>query len=238
MKFSKRTIAVLTNFLKHQTALVFKRGAVIRTMSESRSVFIEADLDEEVPSDVFVADGPSLVSALRLFDDPDVEFEARQMVISSGAERLRFTYSDPSIQRKKMDPRILEAASTQSSVQVSKAVNAIKFTLAEDVIDRIQKGRSVVGATKLAIVAEAGQIRIEAYDHNNKTGSVYTYDLGSTDQADVRYEYDLSSWVIIPGKYDVVVEPNGNKGTSTKLYGDRIRYIIGGLNRKVDRGAR
>ena len=238
MKFSKRTIGVLTNLLKHQTALVFKSGTVIRTMSESRSVFIEADLDEMMPSDVFVADGPALVSALRLFDDPDVTFEARQMIISSGSERLRFTYSDPSIQRKKMDPRILEAASSQMMISNRKVDGAIKFTLGDEVTDRIQKGMPVVGATKLAVVAEAGAVRIEAYDHNNKTGSVYTYDLGTTDVPDVRYEYDLSSWVIIPGKYDVVVEPNGNNGTSTKLFGDRIRYVIGGLKRKVDRGAR
>lgn len=172
MKFSKRTIGVLTNLLKHQTALVFKSGTVIRTMSESRSVFIEADLDEMMPSDVFVADGPALVSALRLFDDPDVTFEARQMIISSGSERLRFTYSDPSIQRKKMDPRILEAASSQMMISNRKVDGAIKFTLGDEVIDRIQKGKAVVGATKLAVVAEAGAVRIEDYDHKNKTGSV------------------------------------------------------------------
>lgn len=238
MKFSKRTIAVLSNFLKHQTALVFTRGAVLRTMSESRSVFIEAQLDEEIPADVFVVDGPSLVSAIRLFDEPEVDFGARQMEISSGGvEKLKFTYSDPSIQRKKMDPRILEAASTQANVSTRK-VEAIKFTLPEEAIEKIHKGRAVVGATKLAIVAEGGKVRIEAYDHNNTTGSVYTYSLGDTDQPDIRYEYDLSSWVVMPGKYDVVVEPNGANGTSTKLFGDRINYIIGGLKRKVDRGSR
>lgn len=206
-------------------------------MADSRSVFIEAEIDEKLPKELTVVDGPSLLSAISMFKDPNIEFEDKRILISEGTETLRFTCSDPSVSRRRMDPRVVDSTALQLDFATKPGKQTVRFTLPEDAAKRLQKGQAVAKATKLAIVVRNRSVCFEAYDHNNTTGSVYTVDLGATELDDLRYEYDLSSWALMPGKYDVVVEV-GDKIAVTKLFGDRIKYLISGLKRDVNRGHR
>lgn len=74
MKFTKNSLMVLNNFRNINKNVVIRKGNILKTISEARTVVAEATLDIEFPSDFGISDLSNFLNTINIFTDPEIEF--------------------------------------------------------------------------------------------------------------------------------------------------------------------
>ena len=106
MKFNARTIQILRNFASINEGMIFKPGQVIKTLSPTKSVMAKAVLENEIPQSFAIFDIPQFLSAVSMFEDPELTVNDTHMEIGSGKEKLKFTFSAPNLIHSPSDKEI------------------------------------------------------------------------------------------------------------------------------------
>ena len=81
MKFTPKSLAILKNFYSINQSICFKPGNVIRTVSSSKSILAQAEIDVEIPKEFCIYDLSRFMSSLALFNNPELEIGEREVVI-------------------------------------------------------------------------------------------------------------------------------------------------------------
>ena len=99
MKLSTETISVLKNFSTINANLMVKAGSSLSTMSAMKNIVAKAEVTEEFLSDFAIYDLNEFLSALSLFDKPDLEFGNDFVIITEEgtSKSLKYWFSDPSV---------------------------------------------------------------------------------------------------------------------------------------------
>ena len=97
MKLSEHTISVLKNFASINQNLVIKEGSELQTMSAMKNIVSKATVEENFPKEFAIYDLNEFLSAMSLFDDPELDFGDNSVLISQGSQDLRYFYSDPTV---------------------------------------------------------------------------------------------------------------------------------------------
>lgn len=97
MKISKQTIQLLSNCAKIRESINFGAGNQIRTKDSSQAFNAIIEIDEEFPRDFCVYDLNSFIAALKIFNEPEIEFKESNMVIkdSNGKAKINYAYTNP-----------------------------------------------------------------------------------------------------------------------------------------------
>ena len=75
MKLSNGTVTVLKNFSTINQNLVIKAGNKISTMSAMKNIIAKATVEETFPREIAIYDLNEFLSALSLFEKPDLDFK-------------------------------------------------------------------------------------------------------------------------------------------------------------------
>jgi hypothetical protein len=94
MKFSDNTRAILKNFSQINNSLLFRQGTLLRTMTEPQTLYVEANIAEEIPREFAIYDMNQFLSALSLFNDPDLDIQEKFVRMSGDKMEIRYRYCD------------------------------------------------------------------------------------------------------------------------------------------------
>lgn len=209
MKFSARTAQVLRNFSTINQSIIFKPGNQIKTISLSKTIMARARIDSDIEKTFAIYDLPQFLSAVSLFEDPELELGDRSVNIGSGRERIRYTFSEPS----------LILAPPEKEIQLP--TPEVEFTLRNDVLTRVQKALGIIGAPEIAVTGDGEKIYVEALNTKNSSESTYKVEVGETDKT-FRLIFLAENIKLLPGDYEVAIS---SKGLS-HFKGEDIEYWV------------
>ena len=191
MKLSNGTINVLKNFSTINQNLVIKEGSDISTMSAMKNIVAKAKVEEAFTKEFAIYDLNEFLSALSLFEKPDLDFQDDYVVITEegSAKSLKYWYSDPSVV-------------TTPTKDINMPSNEVQFDFSSDSLAEITKAASVIGAPDM--VLEKGKLRVT--DKKNTTANDYATELDVPDSdVDYKFWFKVENLKLLPGSYSVEV---------------------------------
>ena len=191
MKLSNGTINVLKNFSTINQNLVIKEGSDISTMSAMKNIVAKAKVEEDFIKEFAIYDLNEFLSALSLFEKPDLDFQDDYVVITEegSAKSLKYWYSDPSVV-------------TTPTKDITMPSNEVQFDFSSDSLAEITKAASVIGAPDM--VLEKGKLRVT--DKKNITANDYATELDVPDSdVDYKFWFKVENLKLLPGSYSVEV---------------------------------
>lgn len=104
MKLSKNTLNILKNLASINLNIFIKEGNVLRTKNPPNSIIAEMQVEEDFEKDFGIYDLGRFLGVLSLYEDPELEFDNKKVVIKEGkfstiyygAEPEILTYTDKS----------------------------------------------------------------------------------------------------------------------------------------------
>lgn len=209
MKLEGRTLSILKNFASINPSIMFKPGAVLKTMSPNKTVLAHAKLKEQVDSQFAIFDLSKFLSVLSLFEKPTLTVQERFMTITDGQQRVQYTFADPK--------NIVVASDKTPNI----ADPEIQFKLTQSTLDRVQKAMGVLKLPELAVVGNGQDITVEAIDLKNPSADNFAIKVGTTSHT-FRMIFKSENIKVIAGDYDVSIS---SKGIS-HFTGDDVEYWI------------
>ena len=212
MKLSAGTISVLKNFSNINQSILIRKGSKISTMSILKNIYAESNVEEEFPKQVAIYDLNEFLNGLNLHQDPDLDFTNDSYIsIKEGNRRVKYFCADP------------EVIFAPPDKEVNLPSKDVCFQLDHSQLDKLLKAASVYKLQDLAVVGEAGVIRLVVRDKNNDTSNEYSIIVGETDKEFV-FNFKVENIKIIPATYDVVISKVLHaEFTNKKL---NLRYFI------------
>ena len=191
MKLTSNTISILKNFSTINQNLMVKTGNTLSTMSAMKNIVAQAEVTETFPQEFAIYDLNEFLSALSLFEEPELNFQEQYVTITQEGSRknLKYWFSDPEVV-------------TKPSKAISMPSTEVTFKLSSDSLNEIQKAAAVIGAPDMALAN--GMIMVT--DKKNDTANAYEddVDVNETD-ADYKFWFKTENLKLIDGSYDVEV---------------------------------
>ena len=178
MKLSDKTLTLLKNFSSINQSILFKQGSSLKTISVMKNILAEATIEEDLPTDFGIYDLNQFLNGLGLHQHPDLDFANQgHVVIREGKSRTKYFFADPNVIVTPPDKEI-----TLPSEDVS-------FELSTTQLDKLLKAAAIYQLPDLAVIGEAGVVKIVVRDKKNDTSN----------------DFKVENIKIVPGTYDVVV---------------------------------
>ena len=216
MKFSARTIQILRNFSSIHQAMIFNQGNVLKIMADSKSVLAKATIDTEIEDTFAIYDMAKFLSALSMFEDPELTPSRSVVEIRQANERINFICAEPSLIKAAPEKEV-----KLPSVDVS-------FQLKNETINRLIKGLAITGSNTICITGEGGSIYLEAKtmgESKSSSGGVgaptYRAEVGGTDKT-FTFMIRADNFKLLPGDYDVSISGKG----LAHFKGEDVEYWI------------
>ena len=215
MKLSKHTLNMLKNFSDINMSIEIKKGNVLRTVSVQKNILAQAELEDEFPKDFAIYELNRFLGAVSLFDDPELEFNAKSVNIGTTKHSADYVYCDPSM------------IVTPPENNITFPDPEVKFTLTQDSLSQVMRASNVLGTPEIAI--EGGphpndSIRIKALDVNNDSTDTFQVVLDEKSGHTFRFVFKTENMKMIPGNYDVEISSKGISHFS--LQGAKLQYWI------------
>ena len=193
MKLSDKTLTLLKNFSSINQSILFKKGSSLRTISVMMNILAEAVIDEDLPTDFGIYDLNQFLNGLSLHHQPELNFEnTGHVVIREGKSRTKYFFADPNVIVTPPDKEI-----TLPSEDVS-------FELSTSQLDKLLKAAAIYQLPDLAVIGEAGVVKIVVRDKKNDTSNDFSIVVGET-ESEFSFNFKVENIKILPGTYDVVV---------------------------------
>jgi hypothetical protein len=216
LKITEKTINALKNFATINPHLVVKPGSVITTCTLEKNLVSRAELDVEFEGSGFaIYDLTSFISALSLFNDPEITFFDSYAKIGTGRQVIKYFYSDPSL---------IKGAPNG----VADGDNIAEFKIDKSDIENITKSCAIIDADIISVGiaenAETGnrEVRLSVYSKaKGESGNSFSvnFDIENAgdnidDFMELSLEFPVSSMKTIPSNY------------SAKLYSIESVHIL------------
>lgn len=169
MKLSKNTLNILKNLASINLNILIKEGSVLRTKNPPNSIIAEIQVDEEFEKDFGIYDLGRFLGVLSLYDDPDLEFDSKKVVIKEGnystvyygAEPEILTYADKS-------PRFPDVD--------------FEFTVQYAAIEKALKAANFLGCNIFTFEGDGEKIFAMVSDPSVEGSNKFKLEIGETDQ--------------------------------------------------------
>jgi hypothetical protein len=195
MKLSPATIDVLKNFSTINQSILFKPGNVIRTISQQKNIFAEASVVEDFPIECAIYELPRFLSALSLFDEPELNFNEQYVDITAKASsnNIRYYYANAS----------LIVAPPSKSLEIDEEVD--KFTLDQETLSKLGKAASHLSVPDFVIDRNDKTRTIKTTNVKNKSSNVFTVTQPVKKGSPYTVVLSNDNLKYIPGNYEIVV---------------------------------
>ena len=214
MKLSTDTREVLKNYSTINSNLLVSAGNQIATMSQMKNIVSKATLPDTFETEFAIYDLNEFLSAMSLFDDPELDFGDSSARISQGGQSLNYFYSDPTVvTTPKSDITMPDPDAT--------------FTLKQSVFNQVLKASSVLGVPDMVLdVDEGGKMNLRVSDRKNDTSNSFSVEVGDDlpGTPNQKFYFKVENLKLLSGDYEVKVS---SKGISNfKNVSKDIEYFI------------
>ena len=171
MKLSNKTISILKSMNTINIGMVMPAGKMIQVESEPRDIFVRCDIEEEFTQEFGIYDMPAFINTINMFDDPDLDFQADRVAISSGRNAIDYHYvTDKSY------------IAHGDWLDIKDDAYVLTFDLSEDDIKNIQKASSIMGLDQLEFTNNDGKIICTLISKAKDTKNRYAVELSDCDK--------------------------------------------------------
>ena len=158
-----------------------------------KNILAEATIEEDLPADFGIYDLNQFLNGIGLHQHPDLDFTNQgHVVIREGKSRTKYFFADPNVIVTPPDKEI-----TLPSEDVS-------FELSTSQLDKLLKAAAIYQLPDLAVIGEAGVVKIVVRDKKNDTSNDFSIVVGET-ESEFSFNFKVENIKILPGTYDVVV---------------------------------
>ena len=211
MKLSDNTLSLLKNFSTINQSILFKQGSKLRTISVMKNILAEATVEEELPKDFGIYDLNQFLNGMGLHQSPELDFENDgHVVIKEGRMRSKYFFADPSV------------IITPPDKEITLPTEDVSFELSTQQLDKLLKAAGIYQLPDLAVIGEAGVVKLLVRDKKNDTSNDFSVIVGETDKQ-FSFNFKIENIKILPGTYEVVVSQKllskfTNKDCDIKYY--------------------
>jgi len=197
MKLSNDTREVLKNYSTINANLLVTSGNQIATMSQMKNIVSKATLPDTFESEFAIYDLNEFLSAMSLFEDPELDFGDSSVKISQGGQSLNYFYSDPTVvTTPKSDITMPDPDAT--------------FTLKQSVFNQVLKASSVLGVPDMVLdVDETGHMNLRVSDRKNDTSNSFSVEVGEGGTPNQKLFFKVENLKLLSGDYEVKVSSKG-----------------------------
>ncbi len=193
MKLSDKTLSVLKNFSTINQSILFKQGNKLRTISVMKNILAEANISEEIPKDFGIYDLSQFLNGLSLHQNPELDFgNDGHVVIKEGRMRSKYFFADPNV------------IITPPEKAIDLPSEDVSFELRTEQLDKLLKAAAIYQLPDLAVIGEAGVVKLLVRDKKNDTSNDFSVIVGETDKQ-FSFNFKIENIKILPGTYDVIV---------------------------------
>ena len=201
MKLSNDTVTVLKNFSTINQNLVINPGKNISTMSAMKNIVAKATVTEDFPQAFAIYDLNEFLSALSLFENPDLNFKDDFVVMTetgSKGKSLKYWYSDPSVV-------------TTPAKEITMPSSEVTFTFSSDLLSDVTKAAAVIGAPDMVLEGmDVGTAILKVTDKKNDTANNYAVGVDTNHEdsdknVPYKFWFKVENLRLLPGSYDVKV---------------------------------
>ena len=197
MKLSNDTREVLKNYSTINANLLVTSGNQIATMSQMKNIVSKATLPDTFENEFAIYDLNEFLSAMSLFEDPELDFGDSSVKISQGGQSLNYVYSDPTVvTTPKSDITMPDPDAT--------------FTLKQSVFNQVLKASSVLGVPDMVLdVDDNGTMNLRVSDRKNDTSNSFSVEVGEGGTPNQKFFFKVENLKLLSGDYEVKVSSKG-----------------------------
>jgi len=189
MNLSNETVEVLKNFAAINSNIAFTTDNTLRTVAVSRNVMAKASVSESFPYEFGVYDLPEFLSALSMFEEPNLSFDNNKKFVTvtnaNGSSSIKYFFSDVSnLVTAKNDPKMPDVA--------------VSFELTGSQLNSIRKASGALKADQLVIKPtligsqnDAG-VELIVTDVKNPTSNEFKLSVKTDINNDTEFEFVLN----------------------------------------------
>ena len=195
MKFE--TMEIVKNFGSINANLIFRKGDVLRTISDQSNVLARAVLDDTIPRDFGIYDVHQFISAYSLVENGSVDFHDNSLTFTNGSSSINYFYSniEQLTEPPENDPKMPEAD--------------VKFILTQEILNQLRRASAALGHKSVVIQeTDDGSVSLSIVDPKNATSNIYSVDVeGEFLETDLpgRLSINIENLKLLPGDYEVEV---------------------------------
>jgi hypothetical protein len=211
MKLSKKTIALLSNFSDINKSIIVKEGSTLSTIDVGSRIIGESVVEESFPCTFAIYDLPQFLKALRLFQDPELEFDEKYVSISEGKDRLLYYFADSNV----------VVCPPEETIELPS--EDVKFRINERQLTKLIQAAGLLDLPDFSVVGTEGKIYITVGDNRIGSSNAWQIEVGQTDE-EFTYNYKIEHITIFPGTYDVTI--SSQYISKWENVNDNLYYLI------------
>lgn len=194
---SKDTLNILKNFSGINSNLYVKPGSKITTMSPTKNIMAEVEVEESFDTEFGIWDLNKLLGVVSLFQDPEFIFDDKYMTITGASgSKVKYFYSDPK----------LLSYPTKS---IKKIDAVVEFDLTSDDFRELSRAGAVLQNPDLCFVSDDNDVLAVVKDLKDPTCNVFSIRVGDNkDQASFSFNFKLENMKMFDGDYHVALSKN------------------------------
>jgi len=195
--FSANTLTILKNFAQINKGLLFRPGTQLRTISEMKTIYAEASIQETIPQEFAIYDLNGWLGVVGLFKEPSFQFFENNMTIKEkgGRSSVTYHYAGQGMVQAPPDKKLKLPEQT------------IKFSISEENLGTLQKAASVLQLSELVIESDGVNIKLGAENKKEKQGNNYFLDAdgGDTNGIKCKMLFKIENFKLLKGGYNVAL---------------------------------
>lgn len=196
MKFDNKTLEVLKSFSTINPSIKFEKGKILKTISPIKTILAKANITTEIESSFCIGELNRFMSAMSLFNDPELSLGEKKCIISDGNNKLEYVYTAE---------ELIKVSPPNEPILPS---NDVQFTLTNEVYQSVRKAMSVLSLTSLAVVGEKGKLIVKGYDPTGTTKDNYAVSVDKTDK-NFMVVFKAENLKLLPLDYQVSISSKG-----------------------------
>lgn len=191
---SKDTLNILKNFSGINSNLYVKPGSKLVTMSPTKNIMAEAEVEEMFDTEFGIWDLNKLLGVISLFQDPEMAFGEKFMTITGArGSTVKYYYSDPK----------LLSYPTKS---IKKVDAVVEFDLTADDFKELQRASAVLGNPDLSFVSMNDTVLAIVRDLKDPTCNVFSLEVGQNPEgAEFSFNFKMENMKMLDGDYHVAL---------------------------------
>jgi hypothetical protein len=213
---SQRTTEIIKNFAAiNPDGIVWPEGSTLSVdPPHTKTMLAVAEIDEINDNRFAILDLVQFYSALSTFDKPELELDGMKIRLSDAGEQGNGTF-------------LFSAASELIIKQPREVIfpeeDTISFEFNSQMVSKLFRGVGIVGASKIAITAENGDMFARGYDPDNSGMNQYKIPLGDSNKTfTFVFLVDHLTKLMKGLDYVASISPRG----IARFKGDKLTYYI------------
>jgi hypothetical protein len=193
MNITNDTLKVLKNFATINPNIVIKPGGQLKTISEAKNIMAIADGTDDFPTEFGIYDLNEFLSVSNLVQDPNFDFQDKNVKITSGGNTVTYFFSEP---------EILTSPSKEITMPDTEVVN---LWVPLEVLSQVRKAAAVLGHTEMSIKGNGGKVTLSVVDSSDATANSFDIELNDNNDCTEEFNFivNINNLKLIEGDYFV-----------------------------------